>query len=377
MKRKLRFSLTAAAGILLIAAGLAGLGSGGRILQYAFLPSAANQTALAEGTENVRTALGDAAEQIALHGMKSGVTLTGNGTSQNDVCLYAVGPGWNEIYPRAYFSGRPVSPTEAETGAMVVVLDRETAFKMFGGEDAVGRTVTLNGKEREVIGVAEHGRRIGETGANAAWIPLDETETYDLMVLSTPEKGGSGRITAFGNAAEQAFGTGTVISLDKERTRGTMILRWIGVILAVWLLRKWIRMLGNLWRRESDKVRAESRKRYAGKMIVYTAGKLLPLILLTAVTAAGGYLIAVLAVRPAEIFPEWVPESLGDFSKWIGRFWNLTGEAAKTVTMKTPELAEIRFWSGLVRWGTVLTLTGSLMALLSGVKKNEDEDETI
>ena len=47
-----------------------------------------------------------------------------------------------------------------------------------------------------------------------------------------------------------------------------------------------------------------------------------------------GCLLAVFAVAPAYVFPEWIPESLGDFSKWAARFWDLTGAAAQPVPEK-------------------------------------------
>ena len=82
--------------------------------------------------------------------------------------------------------------------------------------------------------------------------------------------------------------------------------------------------------------------------------------LLTGLTVAAGYGIAVLAVEPIRFFPNWVPESLGDFSAWVSRFWDLTAEAARPVSLQTPELAEICFWEGFVRWGLLLALLGTV-----------------
>ena len=98
---------------------------------------------------------------------------------------------------------------------------------------------------------------------------------------------------------------------------------------------------------------------------------LLP-ILLSALTIGAGYLLAVFAVSPAYVFPEWIPESLGDFSKWVARFWNLTGEAAKTVQMQTPELAEARFWGSLTKWGAILALVGTILTMLKNAEKGKN-----
>ena len=56
------------------------------------------------------------------------------------------------------------------------------------------------------------------------------------------------------------------------------------------------------------------------------------------------------------IFPEWVPEILVDPESIAKRFWDLTTAAAQPRQWRTPEIAEIRYWSGVVRWGTVILL---------------------
>ena len=359
MRQKKRISLVLLAGILLLGAGLAGLLTGPELIQYAFLPGQTGTAELLEQYAAAGSALAEAFPRLTLHGMKNGVTLTAGDRSRNDVCLYVTGPGWQDVYPRVCRSGRPIAAADAEKP--VIVLDADTAFLFFGEQDAVGKSVTLGDRTLEVVGVAEHSRRAGEKSAHAAWAPLGTVTGCDLMVLTAADSRGGAMNSVFRNAAEEAFGTGTLISLSKERTRGSMLLRWCALILAVWLLKRGIGRLAGLWRERTERVREENRRSYAGRLIPYAAAQLALPALLTAAAVAAGYGLAVFAVSPAYVFPEWIPEALGDFSRWGERFWSLTGEAASPVVLRTPELAEIRLWAGLVRGGTVLTLTGALL----------------
>ena len=374
MKRKRRISLILAAGILLLATGLIGLQSVPDLAQYAFMPAEEKTGETLARFNSLCAALSESFPRITLHGIKTGVTLSAGDLSRNDISLYLTGPGWNDVYPRRFLSGRPIAGADAEAGAKVIVLDEDTAFQFFGEEDAVGKTVMLGDQKLEVVGVAEHRRQIGEVSVSAAWAPLGTAAGCEMMTLTAVDTSGSRMTSVFQNAAAEAFGTGTLISLYKEKTSAAMMLRWVALILAVWLMKKGLTLLGRLWHRQTERVREESEKRYAGRMILFAVWQLAPAALLTAAAVGAGYLLAVTAIRPAYVFPEWIPESIGDFSKWVSRFWDLTAAAANPVSLQTPELAGIRFWGGLIRWGTVLTLAGALKVICGGTSRFSDPE---
>lgn len=353
--RRFRLSIVLPLGLAMLIAGIIGLSTGPAVLQYAFLPPA-DQTGLLSSFSDLRTAQEASFPLMTLHGQKSGVTLSVGSKSQNDVMLYLTGPSWYEVYPRRYLCGRPISRMDVEQGGKVIVLDQETAFLFFGEKDPLGQTVTLDGQSLEVVGVAAHARRIGETGQYAAWAPLGLLTDCDLMVLSAPAAADPSLLTLFQTAVSEAFGNGTLISLPKEGERATMILRWTGLILALWALLRGFRAYGRYAGKVFSRIREESHRRYAGRLAPYAALRLLPVALLGAALIGIGAVMAVIAVNPAKVFPEWVPESLGDFSAWAARFWSLTETSARSVTLQTPEMAELRFWAALIRWGTVLTL---------------------
>ncbi len=377
MKRSIRISLVLVIGVILAAAGVIGLLQGPGLVQYTFQPGEETTSTLLEQLDTMRESLSDSFPVITLHAQKSGQTLTyGDGASQNNVVVYAVGPNWYEAYPMQMAAGRPVTAPDSRQNAKVIVLDRETAFLFFGEGDPIGKTVSLDGNALEVIGVAEHSRRIGETDIHAAWVPLGSVKG-SLMVVSAPLKKAGSLMKVFESAATDHFDknqdkNGTLISTARETVGQTMMLRITAVIFAVWLLRKWITVLSGIWRAGAERIRGKSKQWYPLRVIPYAVLQMLLPILLTAVTIGAAYLIAVLAVNPAYVYPEWIPESMGDFSKWTARFWNLTGDAAKTVQMQTPELAEARFWGGLTQWGTVLMLAGVILTMLKSAKKGKN-----
>ena len=396
MKRRFHLSFLLLAGILMLGAGLIGLTTVPDLMQYAFIPQAETETVMpetlpAEGEsagqlpaetkstmleqyDKALAEMGSAFPKLTLHGVKSGAGLDCMDEHQA-VYLYAVGPSWNEVYTPRIVNGRELVRLDAEYKNDAIILDEQTAFKFFHTEDPIGRKVTLNGTEMEVAGVAAHSRRIGETGEFAAWVPLGTVKNCELMVLSAAERSIS-LFAVFQNQAQAYFGTdGTAISLTKEKTRALMPLLLIFLVVAVWLLKRWIRWVAGYGRARVAEVKAESKKRYALQLIPYLAAKLLPAALLIALTAAACYGVAVLAVSPLWSFPEWVPETLGEYPSWISKFWDLTGMGTKTVSIRTPELAEVQFWSGLILWGTILILLRAAKNTLTGFgRKNREED---
>lgn len=373
MAKGKRFSILLLLGLALVVTGLVAIQGNGPS-QYAFLPGTENAAGVAESLEKVRDKLEGAASRVTLHGFRRSVTLSAGTKAKNGVTLYQAGPNWHEAYPRPFVSGRPVSQADIDDGSRVIVLDRDTAFLLFGDAPAEGQKVTLEDNTYTVAGVAENSRRLSETGIPSAWVPLGQGGKSDMMVLSCFAGSDSGSQTLVREAAEEIFGAGTLICPEKERTRETMIPRLVAIILAVWLLLRWCRFLGTLWRKQAGRIRDKSRSQYALKTSLYGLKALAPVILLSILTIGAGYLLAVFAIEPASILPEWVPESLGDFSKWGSRFRSLMAEAANPVQLQTAELAEIRFGGLLVRIGTALSLTGALLLCL-GKKRGKGRAE--
>ena len=373
MKHRFVFSLLLAAGLLLLAAGLIGVLTGPDLMQYAFRPPESRDTTLTRQLEAAREAMGERFPLLTLHGQKSGVTLSAGSASVNDVCLYMTGSRWNEVYPRKLISGRPVSGIDSEQKSKVIVLDRETAFTLFGEADPLGKPVTFGDTKLEVVGVAEHSRSLGETGSQAAWVPLDVFTDCDLLVLSAPGATDASLRTAFQTGAAEVFGAGTLVSMSREKISATIMPRFALLVLALWLLKRWLKILGRFGSNQIRLVREKGKQCYFGRLFPYALGRILPLLLLVALTIGAGFGLALLAVSPIRAFPDWVPESLGDFSAWVSRFWDLVRASAQPVSLQTPEQAAVRFYAVLVRWGLLCTLLGSIRVILGMKKKGETD----
>ena len=144
--------------------------------------------------------------------------------------------------------------------------------------------------------------------------------------------------------------------------------------MVIWLMKRWIRRLTGFIRVQVEKIRVERQHSYPKKLIPYAALQMLPVVLLIVLTIAVCFGVAVVAMKPMQIFPEWVPETLGEYEPWVARFWQLVNVSAQPITMKTPELAEVQFWSSLILWGTFVILLRAAKKTLTGfiVKKEKE-----
>lgn len=371
MKRK--FSWLTVPGLLLLMAGLIGLYSGPEISQYVFLPGGEG-TKYGELLSETEKKWEGSIPAGSLHGLVSGVSLTAGNRSEGEVTLYETMGGFFETYPRRFRTGRPL--TRGDAGKRVIVLDEGLGFALFGGDrDPVGERVRIGDREFEIVGIAAHGRRIGEEGKYAAWIPLDAegAPAPETVILSAGGRMGAGLRTVFETTAREAFGAGQAFFLGKERMRGIILPGAAALILAVRLLAVWFRKTGEWIRKWVRDLREKLKRKYPRQMAGTLAGRGLQILLAAAAPVAACALLVWWASRPMTVFPEWVPESLVDPEAVVKRFWELTSAAARTVQFRTPELAEIRFWSGAVRWGLVLTLLSRILHHLRGKGRREEK----
>ena len=361
MSKKKRFPWLTALGVLLTLIGLAGLYSGQEISQYVFLPGEADyEKLLDQATQKWAGAF----ETVSLHGVAEQVSLTSERTSQGEITVYETAGGYFEIYPRAFSAGSPI--TRGCAGQRVIVLDGALAFRLFGDRDPLDQTGTLGEKKYQVIGVAAHARGTGETGEYAAWIPLgvEGAPACSSMVLSAGGKAGGSLHTVFQTTAKEVFGKGQAFFLSKERTRGTILLRAVLVLLGIRALAAWIGVLRRRIRGIIAEIRKKLETSYPRQMAGTLIGRGLEGLALTALTVGAAALLTVWAAEPLMIVPEWVPEVFVDPESILQRFRELTAAAAAPVQFRTPEMAEIRLWSGVVRWGTVTALLGWVLHTL-------------
>ncbi|CUU38477.1 MAG: ABC transporter permease [Fimbriimonadales bacterium] len=100
-------------------------------------------------------------KEVVYQGEKLSVTVTG------------VGEDYLTVRALNIAQGRFFEPYEFETGEKVAVLGYETAQKLFGKQDPIGKDILLDGTQVRVIGVLEkRGRTFGENQDEVVYIPL-------------------------------------------------------------------------------------------------------------------------------------------------------------------------------------------------------------
>ena len=103
------------------------------------------------------------------------------GTENWTTTLTGTTAGWKQVRSRKVDTGRFLSEDDQATAAAVVVLGPDTAQELFGNGDAVGRTVTYDGTNLEVVGVLSELSSSESTGNNdLAIVPLS---TYQQRLV--------------------------------------------------------------------------------------------------------------------------------------------------------------------------------------------------
>jgi len=95
------------------------------------------------------------------------------GTTNWSTTLTGTTPSWQEVRSRDLTSGRFLSDADNSSTAAVVVLGPDTATELFQSTDVVGRTVTYNGVQLQVIGVLKPLNSSASTTSNdVALVPM-------------------------------------------------------------------------------------------------------------------------------------------------------------------------------------------------------------
>lgn len=162
-----------------------------KILVRTDMPRTIRQTARERGAKGLR--LSDV-ERLKAEGrffdivdpVVGASALIKQGTFSKEEWVQGITPAFAEVYQLAIARGRFISERDVQTAARVIVLGDTRARRIFGGEDPLGRIVSVDGQGFEVIGVLvrrEHffgggGRRRG--GGNA----LEWMNEYTLVPLT-------------------------------------------------------------------------------------------------------------------------------------------------------------------------------------------------
>ena len=116
----------------------------------------------------------------------------------SDVNIVPVSQEFIDIQGLEFEKGRFYNESEANSGAVVIVLGDEIATSLFEGSDPIGKTVRLYGKRFNVIGVLKKkGSGIFDEDDTSAFIPVnfvrqlygDNNDGLTNVIILKPEKG--------------------------------------------------------------------------------------------------------------------------------------------------------------------------------------------
>ncbi|KGE88763.1 MAG: ABC transporter permease [Phaeodactylibacter xiamenensis] len=95
-----------------------------------------------------------------------------NGKKLNFKALYSDATYW-EIFDFNFLAGRSFQPSEVERQVQVAVLSRKAAVDYFGTtEQVVGRSIEMDGKQLEVIGIVEQPSNSKDYVTSEVYLPL-------------------------------------------------------------------------------------------------------------------------------------------------------------------------------------------------------------
>lgn len=377
--RKRRFSRTArlliALGAVFQLAALLAFHMNDALLEYAICAPDVQTVSSADGSSHAETGLepliearddvfeqlGDGLAALACGGIKSGSSVSGGGNTAG-AALQAVDLCWLETCPRRIAEGRWMDTSELKSGARVAVLDADLAFKLFGSESALERTVRIIDADYRVIGTVHHRRSVGERDACNAYVPLSavaaqgvQLDTLTMYALPLSQTGMDQSFTA---AMRDAWGSGSFYNLRREAMGGMLLTRLLLCALGMALLWRLTIPLRGLARRFRGEIAEMRRHGYLRNYFLPSAARILALILCAAAWLAAVYGVLCVAIEPVYTFTEWIPESLVELSALKAVFWSRAEAAAQLVRVVTPEAARSAFWGSAARLGAVLTLLG-------------------
>ena len=99
-----------------------------------------------------------------------------NGQNVSDVNIRGVTANIGDMDVEEVESGRYITDTDNEHRTMVTLIGQDVVKKLFPGVDPIGKTISLDGRDFEIVGVAKPmGTALGQSQDNFSYIPI---QTY-------------------------------------------------------------------------------------------------------------------------------------------------------------------------------------------------------
>ena len=319
-------------------------------------PTRPNQ-ALLDLSKGLDEAAGEWAETMtrwSLSGVIEQATLTaadadgGSATGR----LTCFGKYGQELTPLLLRYGRLMYPEELEDGERVIILDEQLALAIFRVGDPIGRNVVLNGAKYQVIGVARHAKKVGDTQPGGAYVPymsvIDQDLQLDVLQIEAAPKSGVGANVSFRTVAEAWRSGGTLIDLGKESMGAWLWLRVTGFLAGMILLLRGIHLLNGSVSYFSRRVKQRLQSAYAVRLMPWMTWRILLFAAAYALCVGAFAVLMGFILEPVYVFPEWIPSVLVEWSDINDVFWKVWQGFATMRELRTPELMRLRFFTLIV-----------------------------
>lgn len=318
-----------------------------------------------QGASKAVESLADVIDIASVAGRKQNIQLPGVREEVN-VTLYAIDSYYANLHHETLIEGRLISEGDVQKQRNVIVIDQNTTYALFTGADAIGRTITVDHVDWTIVGIVSTEVRLGETTEGIAYVPITSVAVQQLPMdtleirLSATE--GTGRAALIQTTLEQWNSGGSFHALERVKYAALMPLRWavivISLICIIILFRWFLQTVKKYYLIFQQKLETH----YARQIIVWLVTVIILLLLVGSAAAGLMMLTMKLITAPALVFTDWIPENPVSITSYVTRFWAIHHENAKAIQHISREMSIVTLASWLIRWGTIATLGGSLIA---------------
>jgi putative ABC transport system permease protein len=126
---------------------------------------------------------------------------------EDEVQIKEVSSGYREVLRLPLMSGRFIADTDTEGAPPVMVVNEEAVSRYFGGDDPLGKVVTLEDVGYTVVGVVGNVRAQGPESRQAAecYLPYAQRPGYGATIVARGRDGAEGLEAAVKSAAQQVM----------------------------------------------------------------------------------------------------------------------------------------------------------------------------
>lgn len=349
-------------GMVLLLGGLLVTRIDGTIVQFVTPTSSRTEVTLEEMGRSLTDQLypiSDSIYQYTILAKKQNESLTSE-YGEITATLYAINGDYFDFRFQQLICGRYIRASDIEKKRQVAVIDDRAKLLLFPGQEAIGKTLQIDCKEYEVVGIIREGQHIGECDAYCVYIPLTAASenAIRMNVIECLISGANNSAfnSVVGNTLRSWSSEGSFYSLARERLAALMPLYVSFLLFAILVICKFITWLRMHIHHSHTRVKNMLMEKYINQCWTKIVVQFLP-----AVAGCISIIIAIsfvlkMALNPLYIFTDWVPENLMEATSWLTRFWALNQQGAYSSKFVSREVYCIELGAKFILWGMVFVL---------------------